>query len=236
MNSLAYRVVGWVIFFHALCLVFSLKWRQAVLVSLDINKIPVDVIVKVDYTKKRVASNKNIINKSKPKPKKQLKKKVEKNNIVKPKAVKKEVIKKEEPKSKPVAAKKITPKIEKPKEKPIEKQKIEPTKIKPIEEILPEKPENKVEEVVIGREELDELKLSLQMHEQIQTYWKPPMGLKPEKPSKWRVTIDSNGKRSVEKVEGCGILAFDMAAKRTLMTAPINCTVPLMVLEISFTS
>ena len=134
---------------------------------------------------------------------------------------------------KPIVKPKLA-KIEKPITKEVLKEKLK-QEIK--EEIKKEsiKEDFIEEELIIGRQELEELKLTLQMHDKVQSFWKPPQGLKPNKASKWSLTIEKNGKRKVEKIESSGILAFDMAAQRSLMLVDIKITVPVLILEVAFT-
>ena len=128
------------------------------------------------------------------------------------------------------SAKSKLTKIEKPITKEVLKEKLKEEYIK--EEFKEDLIE---EELIIGRQELEELKLTLQMHDKVQSFWKPPQGLKPNKASKWSLTIEKNGKRKVEKIESSGILAFDMAAQRSLMLVDIKITVPVLILEVAFT-
>lgn len=152
----------------------------------------------------------------------------------------------EKPISKPVV-KNQPPKIEKPVEsKPVESKpevKTDQNKLKGLVDSLHKKaPENldkikttQDEELILGREQFDEVKLALQIHEQIQARWQPPHGLQPTKPSKWLVKIKA-GQKIVEKVAGSGILVFDMAAQQTLLNTPLDFNCPDIEIEISFTA
>ena len=152
----------------------------------------------------------------------------------------------EKPSSKPVV-KNQPPKIEKLVEsKPIESKpesQNSSSKLKSLVDSLNKKaPENidkikttQDEELILGREQFDEVKLALQIHEQIQAKWQPPRGLQPTKPSKWLVKIKA-GQKIVEKVAGSGILVFDMAAQQTLLNTPLDLNCPDIEIEISFTT
>ena len=233
------NIATFVLFSHFfLFFIFSFL-NKPLKIAFLVNKSAVNLSFKVDYTQKRTAKK---IDSDKLKTKNLKSAKPKLTKIEKP--IIKEKIKEK------VAEKKvinnIIKAIKKPIEKPIEKLKLAKIE-KPItKEVLKEKLKEEYikeefkedlieEELIIGRQELEELKLTLQMHEQVQSFWKPPQGLKPNKASKWSLTIEKNGKRKVEKIESSGILAFDMAAQRSLMLVDIKITVPVLILEVSFT-
>ena len=214
-----------------------------------VNKSAVNISFKVDYTQKRTAkkidsdklktknlkSTKSKLTKTeKPIIKENIKEKVTEKKVIE--KVVKNIIK---PIEKPIEKPKLA-KIEKPITKEVLKEKLKEKIIKEEsikEESIKEEPKEDFieEELIIGRQELEELKLTLQMHDKVQSFWKPPQGLKPNKTSKWSLTIEKNGKRKVEKIESSGILAFDMAAQRSLMLVDIKITVPVLILEVAFT-
>jgi hypothetical protein len=235
-----YNIATFVLLSHFfLFFIFSFLNKPLKLAFL-VNKSAVNLSFKVDYTQKRTAKKidsdklktKNLKSAKpkltkieKPIIKEKIKEKVAEKKVIE--KVVKNIIK---PIEKPIKKPKLA-KIEKPITKEVLKEKLKQEKLK--EESIKE--EFKEEELIIGRQELEELKLTLQMHEQVQSFWKPPQGLKPNKASKWSLTIEKNGKRKVEKIESSGILAFDMAAQRSLMLVDIKITVPVLILEVSFT-
>lgn len=230
-----YNIATFVLLSHFfLFFIFSFL-NKPLKIAFLVNKSAVNISFKVDYTQKRTAKK---IDSNK------LKTKNLKSTTPKLTKIEKPIIK-ENIKEK-ITEKKVINNIIKAIEKPIEKPKLakiekpitkEVLKEKLKEEIIKEEPKEDLieEESIIGRQELEELKLTLQMHEQVQSFWKPPQGLKPNKASKWSLTIEKNGKRKVEKIESSGILAFDMAAQRSLMLVDIKITVPVLILEVAFT-
>lgn len=234
-----YNIATFVLLSHFfLFFIFSFL-NKPLKIAFLVNKSAVNISFKVDYTQKRTAkkidSNKlktknlksttpKLTKIEKPIIKENIKEKVTEKKVIE--KVVKNIIK---PIEKPIEKPKLA-KIEKPITKEVLKEKLK-------EEIIKEEPKEDLieEESIIGRQELEELKLTLQMHEQVQSFWKPPQGLKPNKASKWSLTIEKNGKRKVEKIESSGILAFDMAAQRSLMLVDIKITVPVLILEVAFT-
>ncbi len=256
--QLLFRIFLYVVLFHFLVFLISSISKKPLQIVLNINKSAIDVAFKVDYTRKRVDN----INLKTPKPK--LQNKQVKNPQVnlaeilkqmpansKIEATKEKnlnsILNKLKPKSsadtKESAAKNLPKKIDKTQE--VKQQEVKPVEAKhdknlvgsiKNEKIEPEiKQEIIDEELVLGREQFDELKLSLQIHDQIHSLWQPPKGLNPTKPSRWLIKIVS-GKKIIEKLEGSGILIFDMAAQRTLLNCNLDLTCGDLEIEISFTS
>ena len=257
------KILVFVLVLHGILFMISLISKKPLQISLNMNKSALDVAFKVDYTKKRVNDVKLQAprqNSATSAPKKDHKQQLNLATVLKqlPSSSKIEVApdkqlaaaiekfkpqqaKVTKPSSKPVV-KNQPPKIVKPVESKPEV-KTDPNKLKSLVDSLQKKaPENldkinthQEEELILGREQFDEVKLALQIHEQIQAKWQPPRGLQPTKPSKWLVKIKA-GQKIVEKVAGSGILVFDMAAQQTLLNTPLDLNCPDIEIEISFTA
>lgn len=250
------KIFAFVLFLHFTIFLIGLLSKKPLQIALNINKSVLDVAFKVDYTKKRVNNiklqsprNKSVTKNFKKNENKQplnlakILKELPSNSKIEATSEKKldTVLNKLKPKND--SNKKLAPKIEKtPEIKKPEVKQAENNKLKNLVESLkaqtvePEIKQNlEDEELILGREQFDEVKISLQIHEQIQAKWHPPQGLNPPKPSKWLIKIIA-GQKFIEKVEGSGILVFDMAAHQTLLNSQIDVPCADMEIEISFTA
>lgn len=250
------RILVFVLLMHCVLILISFITKKPLQISLDINKSALDVNFKVDYTKKRVDNIKLQTPRNKLPTKNAQKNEVKESlNLAKvlkqlPPSSKIEVapakqlasaLEKFKPKQEAKADIKNPPKIDtsagkKPEVPPRENNKLKNlTDEQKLETVKPEIKQNIEEELVLGREQFDEVKLALQIYEQIQAKWQPPQGLNPKKPSKWLIKIRA-GQKIIEKIEGSGILVFDMAAQQTLLNAPLDLTGQDLEVEIAFTA
>lgn len=257
------KILVFVLLMHWALIIISLITKKPLQISLDINKSALDVNFKVDYTKKRVDNIKlqTPHNKlpTKSVQKNEVKQCLNLANVLKQLSSSSKIevapakqlasaLEKFKPKQAAKADKSVNkPDIKKPLKidsSPGKKPEVPPrennkpknlTDEQKLKTVKPEIKQNIEEELILGREQFDEVKLALQIHEQIQAKWQPPQGINPKKPSKWLIKIRA-GQKIIEKIEGSGILVFDMAAQQTLLNAPLDHTGQDLEIEIAFTA
>jgi outer membrane biosynthesis protein TonB len=80
-----------------------------------------------------------------------------------------------------------------------------------------------IQELVVGRNEYEMIKVYQEIQEELAAYWRPPAGMKPKQSAILLALIGDNGRVGQVQVEqSSGVLAYDMAARMALVKSSFS--------------